>query len=86
MLKRVSAAVTTESKKQQEPWAEASIVGEFHFKPGATATVKPEPVDDAAQIEQQGWAAAQDGNTVAGYTACLQEYSLGDTLRRHVSS
>ncbi len=78
MLKRVSAAVTVESKKQQEPWTEGSIVGEFYFKPGAVATtVKPEPLDNAAQVEQQGWAAAQSGNTVAGYTAYLQEYPQG---------
>ena len=78
MLKRVSAAVTVESKKQQEPWTEGSIVGEFYFKPGAMAsTIKPEPVDSAAQVEQQGWAAAQSGNTVAGYTAYLQEYPQG---------
>ena len=77
MLKRVSAAVTTESKKQQEPWTEGSIVGEFYFKQGATTTAKPELVDSAAQIEQQGWAAAQSGNTVAGYTAYLQEYPQG---------
>jgi formylglycine-generating enzyme required for sulfatase activity len=78
MLKRVSAAVTVESKKQQEPWTEGSIVGEFYFKPGVTATtVKPEPIDSAAQIAQQGWAAAQSGNTVAGYTAYLQEYPQG---------
>ena len=42
-LKRVSAAVTVESKKQQEPWTEGSIVGEFYFKAGAAA-VKPELV------------------------------------------
>ncbi len=78
MLKRVSAAVTVESKKQQEPWTEGSIVGEFYFKAGAmAATVKPEPVDSAAQGEQQGWAAAQSGNTVAGYTAYLLEYPKG---------
>ena len=78
MLKRVSAAVTLESKKQQEPWTEGSIVGEFYFKPGAMATtVKPEPVTSDAQVEQQGWAAAQSGNTVAGYTAYLQEYPQG---------
>jgi formylglycine-generating enzyme required for sulfatase activity len=78
MLKRVSAAVTVESKKQQEPWTEGSIVGEFYFKPGAVATtVKPEPATSDAQVEQQGWAAAQSGNTVAGYTAYLQEYPQG---------
>ena len=33
--------------------------------------------DSDAQIEQQGWAAAQSGNTVAGYTAYLQEYPQG---------
>ena len=70
--------MTTESKKQQEPWTEGSIVGEFYFKPGAVATtVKPEPLDNAAQVEQQGWAAAQSGNTVAGYTAYLQEHPQG---------
>jgi len=78
MLKRVSAAVTVESKKQQEPWTEGSIVGEFYFKPGTTATAfKPEPATSDVQIEQQGWAAAQSGNTVAGYTAYLQEYPQG---------
>jgi formylglycine-generating enzyme required for sulfatase activity len=78
MLKRVSAAVTTESKKQQEPWTEGSIVGEFYFKAGAVATtVKPEPADSAAQVEQQGWAAAQGGNAEAGYAAYLREYPQG---------
>ena len=78
MLKRVSAAVTVESKKQQEPWTEGSIVGEFYFKPGAMAsTIKPEPVDSAARVEQQGWAAAQAGNTDAGYAAYLREYPQG---------
>lgn len=78
MLKRVSAAVTVESKKQQEPWTEGSIVGEFYFKPGATATtVKTEPVTSDAQVEQQGWAAAQAGNTDAGYAAYLREYPQG---------
>jgi formylglycine-generating enzyme required for sulfatase activity len=78
MLKRVSAAVTTESKKQQEPWTEGSIVGEFYFKPGAvTTTAKPEPVTSDAQVEQQGWAAAQAGNTDAGYAAYLREYPQG---------
>ena len=43
----------------------------------AVTTVKPEPADSAAQIEQQGWAAAQSGNTVAGYTAYLQEHPQG---------
>ena len=63
MLKRVSAAVTVESKKQQEPWTEGSIVGEFYFKPGATATtIKPEPVTSDAQVELQAWTAAQRGN------------------------
>ena len=62
-LKRVSAAVTVESKKQQEPWTEGSIVGEFYFKPGATATtIKPEPVTSDAQVELQAWTAAQRGN------------------------
>jgi hypothetical protein len=63
MLKRVSAAVTVESKKQRERWTEGSIVGEFYFKPGATlTTVKPEPVTSDAQVELQAWTAAQSGN------------------------
>jgi hypothetical protein len=32
MLKRVSAAVETQSKGQQEPWTEGGIRGEFYFK------------------------------------------------------
>ena len=61
MLKRVSAAVTVESKKQQEPWTEGSIVGEFYFKPGATLTTV-KPVTSDAQVELQAWTAAQSGN------------------------
>ncbi len=78
MLKRVSAAVTVESKKQQEPWTEGSIVGEFYFKSGAVATTaKPEPATSDVQIEQQAWTAAQSGNTAAGYAAYLEEYPKG---------
>ena len=45
MLKRVSAAVTVESKRQQEPWTEGSIIGEFYFRSGGAAqTANPEPV------------------------------------------
>ncbi len=45
MLKRVSAAVTEASKRQQEPWTEGSIVGEFYFRSGGAAqTANPEPV------------------------------------------
>ena len=78
MLKRVSAAVTVESRKQQEPWTEGSIVGEFYFRPGAlAATVKPEPLLSDAQVEQQAWSAAQTGNTAAGYSAYLEEYPKG---------
>lgn len=45
MLKRVSAAVESASKGQQEPWTEGSIKGEFFFKPGTgvqVASIKPE--------------------------------------------
>ena len=78
MLKRVSAAVTVESRKQQEPWTEGSIVGEFYFRPGAlAATVKPELLLSDAQVEQQAWSAAQSGNTAAGYSAYLEEYPKG---------
>jgi uncharacterized caspase-like protein len=78
MLKRVSAAVTVESKKQQEPWTEGGIVGEFYFKPGATATtVKPDLLTSDAQVELQAWTAAQSGNTAAGYSAYLEEYPKG---------
>jgi uncharacterized caspase-like protein len=47
MLKRVSAAVETQSKGQQEPWTEGGIRGEFYFKSSVgagvqVATLKPE--------------------------------------------
>jgi hypothetical protein len=45
MLKRVSVAVETQSKGQQEPWTEGGIRGEFYFKSGAgiqVASLKPE--------------------------------------------
>ena len=46
MLKRVSAAVTEASKRQQEPWTEGSIVGEFYFRSGGAAqAANPESVD-----------------------------------------
>ena len=46
MLKRVSAAVTVESKRQQEPWTEGSIIGEFYFRSGGAAqAANTEPVD-----------------------------------------
>jgi formylglycine-generating enzyme required for sulfatase activity len=65
---------------EQRPSLTNEARGNFYFF-GPTkvqvAQVKPEPIESSAQIEQQGWAAAQSGNTEAGYAAYLREYPQG---------
>ena len=65
---------------EQRPSLTNEARGNFYFF-GPTkvqvAQAKPEPIESSAQIEQQGWAAAQSGNTEAGYAAYLREYPQG---------
>jgi len=65
---------------EQRPSLTNEARGNFYFF-GPTkvqvAQIKPEPIESSAQIEQQGWAAAQSGNTEAGYAAYLREYPQG---------
>ena len=65
---------------EQRPSLTNEARGNFYFF-GPTkvqvAQVKPEPIESSAQIEQQGWVAAQSGNTEAGYAAYLREYPQG---------
>jgi formylglycine-generating enzyme required for sulfatase activity len=65
---------------EQRPSLTNEARGNFYFF-GPTkvqvAPVRSEPIESAAQIEQQGWAAAQSGNTEAGYAAYLWEYPQG---------
>jgi formylglycine-generating enzyme required for sulfatase activity len=65
---------------EQRPSLTNEARGNFYFfEPTKVqvASVKPEPIESPAQIEQQGWAAALSGNTEAGYAAYLREYPQG---------
>ena len=67
-------------KHEQRPALYNEARGNFYFFGPTTlqvAPAKPElPLSDA-QVEQQAWAAAQSGNTTAGYSAYLEEYPKG---------
>ncbi len=67
-------------KHEQRPALYNEARGNFYFfgpTTVQTAPGKPDPVASDAQIEQQAWAAAQSGNTAAGYSAYLEEYPKG---------
>ena len=65
---------------EQRPALYNEARGNFYFFGPTTVQtmpVKPEALTSDAQVELQGWAAAQAGNTAAGYTAYLDEYPKG---------
>ena len=67
-------------KHEQRPALYNEARGNFYFfgpTTVQTAPGKPDSVASDAQIEQQAWAAAQSGNTAAGYSAYLDEYPKG---------
>jgi formylglycine-generating enzyme required for sulfatase activity len=73
MIKRVTEGVDSEARKRgknQVPWWEGNLRGEFYFKPAG-------PVLTAEQIERQTWEEVLTIHSVAGYDAYLKKYPQG---------
>jgi uncharacterized caspase-like protein/peptidoglycan hydrolase-like protein with peptidoglycan-binding domain len=90
MLARVRADVYRSTGKQQRPWTETSLIGEFYMVPEAPeppvteAMMAPSPPAppphsglDPRAIELALWEAAQAGGTVADYQEYLRQYPDG---------
>ena len=90
MLARVRADVYRSTGKQQRPWAETSLIGEFYMVPEAPeppvteammAPPSPAPAPhgglDPRTLELALWEAAQAGGTVADYQEYLRQYPDG---------
>ncbi len=65
-------------KHEQRPALYNEARGNFYFFGPTTVQKLPDRVETSdAEIESQGWSAAQRANTEAGYAAYLQEYPKG---------
>lgn len=82
-LKRVVAGVMEDSKGQQEPWMEGSMVGDFYFAGSSEATsasADPVParrISDSAAFELSFWDSIKDSENAGDFRAYLQQYPEG---------
>lgn len=76
VLKRTNGGVQSATGGRQVPWFNASIQGDFYFRP--QSNVSPSgPTQDAVAVELAYWNSVKDGQNVSEYEAYLQEYPKG---------
>jgi len=82
VFKRANGGVQRATGGRQVPWFNASIQGDFFFRPGtpgAVATpapIAPTPVDPQA-VELAYWNSVKESQSAAEYEAYLKEYPKG---------
>ncbi|MBM3557083.1 MAG: hypothetical protein FJX47_16195, partial [Alphaproteobacteria bacterium] len=82
VLKRANGGVQRATGGRQVPWFNASIQGDFYFRPGAPgAAATPAPSapagPDAATVELAYWNSVKDSQSAGEYEAYLKEYPKG---------
>ncbi len=88
VFKRVRVAVEAATRKQQTPWEESSLKGDFYFVPqGSTVTVTPpgapppstpsQPAFDARALELAFWESVKDSADPADFEDYLAHYPDG---------
>lgn len=83
MFKSVRAGVRAATKDGQTPWEASSLVGQFYFKPSASAGTTnlglsntPAKID-AVAVESEYWEAIRSSNDPQDYKDYLQNYPNG---------
>ncbi|MBM3555531.1 MAG: hypothetical protein FJX47_08260 [Alphaproteobacteria bacterium] len=81
VFKRVTEGVLTRSSGKQEPWIQASLRGDFFFRPGTPGALAapppaPAPLDPAA-IELSFWDSIKASNDIADFEEYLRKYPRG---------
>jgi len=81
VLKRANGGVQRATGGRQVPWFNASIQGDFYFRPGAPGAVvtpAPAPVGpDAATVELAFWDSVKNSTDVADFEEYLRKYPKG---------
>ncbi|MBM3556018.1 MAG: hypothetical protein FJX47_10740, partial [Alphaproteobacteria bacterium] len=82
VFKRANGGVQRATGGRQVPWFNASIQGDFFFRPGAPGAIAapspsaPAPVDPAT-VELAYWNSVKDSQSAGEYEAYLKEYPKG---------
>jgi len=76
VFKRANGGVQRATGGRQVPWFNASIQGDFFFRPGAPSPIAPAPVDPAA-IELSFWESVKASTDAADFEAYLKQYPKG---------
>ncbi|MBI5164550.1 MAG: tol-pal system protein YbgF [Magnetospirillum sp.] len=74
VFKRAATGVRERTGGKQVPWTQASIQGDFYFRPGA---VRPDPVAGGADREALFWSSIKDSRKATDFTAYLTQFPQG---------
>lgn len=83
LFKNVSSRVRQKTGRNQTPWAEGIVLGDFSFAAEEPAEPEPAPADDplvelpAASLEYALWQSAERDDSEASYKAYLEQFPTG---------
>lgn len=81
VFQRTRAGVVKETAGRQTPWESTSLIGDFHFKPGSTATAMAAPMQASPLPAAPRKCEIKRISFTDGSTACMEDFEVFHNMR-----